>query len=984
MGVRVSADSYVLDINVTTDKQFYNVGEVVKITGNVTVNGTLQTDRLVAVSVDFPNGNPFLIRTVDTGTPSGFWKVQIVNFTACNSMGIPQTLFYPGPGNWLYFNTFIKNFDAAPHNVTMGLYIQFSDNTPLVGYYPMIETEIESGQTIQKLASVIEIPTGAPAGEAKMFVSLFSQKPVGQGIPYAPETRASFFISSMTPLMPPVPEDFNATFRFPVLDVYRGNYVIWATSGFLTQTAMERKEFTVIGPVPVMSYSPPTPIASQTITFDGSASYDVGGTVMQWHWDFMDGEMADGPVVTHAYQQGGYYLPTLTVTDNDGGFNSTMKPITIIEAWPMFHHDASNSGSSTTLAPATNLTKWSKTIGPASGDSWMYSSPAATPAIAGNAVYVGSTNGTAYAFNAGSGALIWAVTPAPGYKFYSSPAYSDGLVFIGSENGRVYALNATNGNTKYSILTGNAVYASPTTLGQKVYVGSNDTRVYAFFTNGTLNWTSPALDGAVTFGVALGGGKVFAGTTNNTLYALNEKTGTVNWTMNPSLGMQFYGSPAYSNGRVYAGSTDNRIYALNAANGTLLWNYTTGGQIHSSPAVADNFLFIGSGDGKLYALDAITGSLVWDKTLGAIKWSSPTVAEGKVLVGTVSGRMYALRVGNGELWWSYQTGGEIGSSSGILNDTLFVTSKEGRLYAIYGQAHDVATTVIAATSVVIRKNTVATFYAGVWNRGSYSESVNIAAKYNGTTFYSTNVPTLARSVEVFVALPWDTTAVTAGTYVISVTASIVPPPVDQDTSNNINSTQVRVEYADIDIASVTPSTPEVNMNITIPAKTVLGKDYGALIYVKTGNESKFTEYYVQVTVYWSNGTYANQTIGSTLIPVITPGAFSIVYVQWNTTDVAYGNYTVSAYISPVSSEVDIADNYRVFGTVRVGIPGDVSGITVGQPDSKVDMRDISAICAKFLTRPSSPTWDPNKDTNNDGKVDMRDIALAASNFGKTE
>jgi len=102
---------------------------------------------------------------------------------------------------------------------------------------------------------------------------------------------------------------------------------------------------------------------------------------------------------------------------------------------------------------------------------------------------------------------------------------------------------------------------------------------------------------------------------------------------------------------------------------------------------------------------------------------------------------------------------------------------------------------------------------------------------------------------------------------------------------------------------------------------------------------------------------------------------------WNTTGSAKGNYTVEANVMLIPGETYTADNTNVKWVV-VTIAGDVTSAS-GEPDGKVDMRDIGAICSNFGNIPSSPDWDPNMDVNDDDIVNMRDIGIACNNFMKT-
>lgn len=65
-----------------------------------------------------------------------------------------------------------------------------------------------------------------------------------------------------------------------------------------------------------------------------------------------------------------------------------------------------------------------------------------------------------------------------------------------------------------------------------------------------------------------------------------------------------------------------------------------------------------------------------------------------------------------------------------------------------------------------------------------------------------------------------------------------------------------------------------------------------------------------------------------------------------------------------------------------GPVGDVSGITLGLPDGRVDMRDVAYLITLFQTTPSSPTWNPHADLNGDSIVNMREITIAIVHFNQ--
>lgn len=75
-----------------------------------------------------------------------------------------------------------------------------------------------------------------------------------------------------------------------------------------------------------------TPTAGQaplTVTFDGSASGSLNGTVSGWAWSFGDNTTASGAVVSHTYDAPGVYAASLKVTST-GAFTSTNSTAVIV------------------------------------------------------------------------------------------------------------------------------------------------------------------------------------------------------------------------------------------------------------------------------------------------------------------------------------------------------------------------------------------------------------------------------------------------------------------------------------------------------------------------------------------------------------------------------------------------------------------------------------------------------------------------------
>ncbi|MCJ7761891.1 PQQ-binding-like beta-propeller repeat protein, partial [Candidatus Bathyarchaeota archaeon] len=151
----------------------------------------------------------------------------------------------------------------------------------------------------------------------------------------------------------------------------------------------------------------------------------------------------------------------------------------LVDWWPMFHHDLGHTAYSSSTAPTTNQLLWNYTTG-----YWVLSSPA----VVDGRVYVGSDDDKVYCLNAADGAYIWSYTT--GDDVDSSPAVVAGKVYVGSWDDNVYCLDAATGTFIWSYTTGDDVDSSPTVVDDKVYVGSWDDNVYCLdAATGTFIWS---------------------------------------------------------------------------------------------------------------------------------------------------------------------------------------------------------------------------------------------------------------------------------------------------------------------------------------------------------------------------------------------------------------------------------------------------------------------------------------------------------------
>ena len=95
-----------------------------------------------------------------------------------------------------------------------------------------------------------------------------------------------------------------------------------------TAAAADATTFANTPPLAAFTFEPSSPIILGTIFFN-STSYDTDGTLVNWSWDFDDGNHSYGEQVTHHYVTSQSYSVELTVLDNDGAIDSIEQVVVV-------------------------------------------------------------------------------------------------------------------------------------------------------------------------------------------------------------------------------------------------------------------------------------------------------------------------------------------------------------------------------------------------------------------------------------------------------------------------------------------------------------------------------------------------------------------------------------------------------------------------------------------------------------------------------
>ncbi len=264
-----------------------------------------------------------------------------------------------------------------------------------------------------------------------------------------------------------------------------------------------------------------------------------------------------------------------------------------------------------------------------------------SPAVAGDAVFVGDLQGVLHAVDLDSGEPRWRFPT--GAEIKSSPVVADDLVLVGSYDEHFYAVERTTGKLRWKLQTEGPVHATPGRAGGLAWVTGCDAILRGVrIADGTemLRFDSGAYTAASP---AIADETLYYGTFNNEVLAVDVGAGQLRWRYeHPERHFPFYASAAIAGDLVIAAGRDKLVHALDRESGEARWTFRARARFDASPAVAGNRVYVGNADGRLYVLDIETGDKVFEFHAGAAIMGSPAIAGGRIVFGTQDGALFAL------------------------------------------------------------------------------------------------------------------------------------------------------------------------------------------------------------------------------------------------------------------------------------------------------------------------------------------------------
>ena len=367
--------------------------------------------------------------------------------------------------------------------------------------------------------------------------------------------------------------------------------------------------------------------------------------------------------------------------------------------WPMYAHDAARTGAAEGDGPASLAVQWAAEL-----DGRVDSSPAVSDGV----VYVGSTGGSVYAVQAGTGRIVW--RQRLGGPVTSSPCIAEGLVFVGCVDTFAYALDARNGEVLWRRRSDGPVTASPAFRDGATFWASTAGRVFALGArDGTELWRRD-LAARVIASPCVGDQALYIGDMSGALHALRLADGAPVWQYDVwgprgATRDRLIGTAALVDSVLFIGSQDMwhgepappeadpdlHLQAVDAGTGQSRWTLKAQGSVMGSPAVSAGMVYAAANEGypssraALYGIDAGSGAMQWrwppkGKEFVGVVHAAPAVAGDMVYFADLEGTVHIYNRQTGTPVTFYPTGAPVYSSPAVSDGRLYIGSGDGKLY----------------------------------------------------------------------------------------------------------------------------------------------------------------------------------------------------------------------------------------------------------------------------------------------------------------
>jgi outer membrane protein assembly factor BamB len=303
----------------------------------------------------------------------------------------------------------------------------------------------------------------------------------------------------------------------------------------------------------------------------------------------------------------------------------------------------SSSGIVTAFDSETGQKRWAVLLGRVDQPSY--------PVVSNETLALVVVGSTLYAVDKNSGSTVW--TLGLSGQPTASPGVDDQRVYIGTLDGSVYAYNLRKVRQLYQerrlpewtaealdwrASADDEITSSPIPRGRTVTFVSRDGSLYSVVAADKQLVYQLETDGAIVTPLATSGKMQYLASDDNTFFALNAQSGDIVWDF--TSGLPIRRAPFVVGNDLYLTPERGGMYCLNAMEGTHRW---WNASMHSFVAVVGDAVFASDVDGNLIRASRDEGGISAVLSLRAFSVRVPNDRTDRIFMSTSTGLIIALR-----------------------------------------------------------------------------------------------------------------------------------------------------------------------------------------------------------------------------------------------------------------------------------------------------------------------------------------------------
>jgi outer membrane protein assembly factor BamB len=299
-------------------------------------------------------------------------------------------------------------------------------------------------------------------------------------------------------------------------------------------------------------------------------------------------------------------------------------------------------------------------------------------------VVVGTRDGWLHALRA-DGTVVWEFRGDG--PFDGVPAIDGDTVYAGSSDGRLYAVALPTGKERWRYDAKEELATRPAVAGGSVYVTSlQDTLFAVDARTGAWRWQHrrEAKEGFTIRGAAsavVAGASVFAAYSDGNVTALDPATGAVRWERQVAPKGDFLDvdSLEIEGSRVFVAAYSGAVLALEAEGGRTIWQAAAkdAARVAAFPGTV-----VAVTTSQITALSSADGAALWSVPLGGMPRATPARAGSWVLVPAGTGGLRVLELASGRLLRTLEAGSGVSAAPAVAGTRVYVLTNAGALYAL--------------------------------------------------------------------------------------------------------------------------------------------------------------------------------------------------------------------------------------------------------------------------------------------------------------